>query len=135
MATIAVAAFSIHSVDCYCSQTSISKSKPLSMQFTSPNYLWSFSGLKAAVSVSYEMDMSFLGKENNAALQASLASKARKQSQRVYNYLQPRASSFKVAVLGAAGGIGQPLALLIKTSPLVSSLQYSIAGFGFHRTF
>jgi malate dehydrogenase len=35
----------------------------------------------------------------------------------------------KVAVLGAAGGIGQPLALLMKINPLVSSLSlYDIAG-------
>ncbi|KAF6177133.1 hypothetical protein GIB67_025470 [Kingdonia uniflora] len=35
----------------------------------------------------------------------------------------------KVAVLGAAGGIGQPLALLMKLNPLVSSLSlYDIAG-------
>nr|CCD74506.1 mitochondrial malate dehydrogenase [Arabidopsis halleri subsp. halleri] len=34
----------------------------------------------------------------------------------------------KVAILGAAGGIGQPLALLMKLNPLVSSLSlYSIA--------
>lgn len=38
------------------------------------------------------------------------------------------ASTFKVAVLGAAGGIGQPLSLLIKMSPLVSELRlYDIA--------
>lgn len=35
----------------------------------------------------------------------------------------------KVAVLGAAGGIGQPLSLLLKTSPLVSELScYDIVG-------
>ena len=35
----------------------------------------------------------------------------------------------KVAVLGAAGGIGQPLALLMKLNPLVSHLSlYDIAG-------
>lgn len=35
----------------------------------------------------------------------------------------------KVAVLGAAGGIGQPLALLMKLNPLVSNLAlYDIAG-------
>ena len=34
----------------------------------------------------------------------------------------------KVAILGAAGGIGQPLALLMKLNPLVSSLSlYDIA--------
>ena len=30
---------------------------------------------------------------------------------------------FKVAVLGAAGGIGQPLSLLMKMHPLVSTLH------------
>ena len=35
----------------------------------------------------------------------------------------------KVAVLGAGGGIGQPLSLLLKTDPLVSSLSlYDIRG-------
>ncbi|XP_051152106.1 malate dehydrogenase, mitochondrial-like [Andrographis paniculata] len=35
----------------------------------------------------------------------------------------------KVAILGAAGGIGQPLSLLLKLNPLVSSLAlYDIAG-------
>ena len=32
-------------------------------------------------------------------------------------------ASTKVAVLGASGGIGQPLALLLKQSPLVSYLS------------
>lgn len=32
-------------------------------------------------------------------------------------------SGFKVAILGAAGGIGQPLAMLMKMNPLVSRLQ------------
>lgn len=35
----------------------------------------------------------------------------------------------KVCVLGAGGGIGQPLSLLLKTDPLVSSLSlYDIRG-------
>lgn len=35
----------------------------------------------------------------------------------------------KVAILGAAGGIGQPLSLLMKLNPLVSQLSlYDIAG-------
>lgn len=33
------------------------------------------------------------------------------------------AHGFKVAILGAAGGIGQPLALLMKMNPLVSVLH------------
>lgn len=41
---------------------------------------------------------------------------------------QARAAAYKVAILGAAGGIGQPLSLLIKMSPLVSHLHlYDIA--------
>lgn len=34
-----------------------------------------------------------------------------------------RPSQFKVAILGAAGGIGQPLSLLMKLNPLVTSLS------------
>jgi len=35
----------------------------------------------------------------------------------------------RVAVLGAAGGIGQPLSLLLKNSPLVSELNvYDLVG-------
>lgn len=33
------------------------------------------------------------------------------------------APGFKVAILGAAGGIGQPLAMLMKMNPLVSDLH------------
>lgn len=33
------------------------------------------------------------------------------------------APGFKVAILGAAGGIGQPLAMLMKINPLVSVLH------------
>ena len=40
-----------------------------------------------------------------------------------------RAMSTKVAVLGAGGGIGQPLSLLLKTSPVVEELAcYDIVG-------
>ncbi|KAJ7543392.1 hypothetical protein O6H91_09G036100 [Diphasiastrum complanatum] len=41
---------------------------------------------------------------------------------------QVRAAAYNIAVLGAAGGIGQPLSLLLKMSPLVASLNlYDIA--------
>jgi malate dehydrogenase len=36
--------------------------------------------------------------------------------------LTPHAQSSKVAILGAAGGIGQPLSLLMKLNPRVSQL-------------
>ncbi|GBG72217.1 hypothetical protein CBR_g11149 [Chara braunii] len=36
---------------------------------------------------------------------------------------EARASTYKVSVLGAAGGIGQPLSLLLKMSPLISDLR------------
>ncbi|CBI15218.3 unnamed protein product, partial [Vitis vinifera] len=91
----------------------LSRSKCFGVSFNSQNYL------KKA---------SFLGKESSAALRNSFAPKAGKQNLRHQYYLQPQASSSKVAILGAAGGIGQPLALLIKMSPLVSALHlYDIA--------
>lgn len=103
-------------------------SKPMGLWFNSPNCFGAFSGLKAAISVSIESNSSFLGKESAASLQDPFMTKAVKQNQEPMTSFQPRASSFKVAVLGAAGGIGQPLALLIKMSPLVSALHlYDIA--------
>ncbi|XXG70599.1 hypothetical protein AAC387_Pa07g0043 [Persea americana] len=105
-----------------------SKAKPFLMKFNSPNYLRSFSGLKAMTSVSCELETSFLGKESDSSLRNLFSPRMGKQRQSFSNHLQPRASSFKVAVLGASGGIGQPLALLVKMSPLVSALHlYDIA--------
>lgn len=81
-----------------------------------------------ATSVSCETGSSFLGKESFAALQKTVTCKPARQNDTPVYCLQPRASSFKVAILGAAGGIGQPLALLIKMSPLISALHlYDIA--------
>ncbi|CAM8984219.1 unnamed protein product [Rhodiola kirilowii] len=85
--------------------------------------LTSFSGLKATSSVNLGIDSSFLG----SAHQKSFVAKVGEQNQMSYKPLQVQAS-YKVAVLGAAGGIGQPLSLLIKMSPLVSALHlYDIA--------
>jgi malate dehydrogenase len=43
-------------------------------------------------------------------------------------HTQPQSKQPKVAVLGAAGGIGQPLALLLKASPLIGELAlYDVA--------
>jgi malate dehydrogenase len=46
---------------------------------------------------------------------------------RLFSTSLPRQT--KVAVLGAGGGIGQPLSLLLKSNPLVTSLSlYDIRG-------
>ncbi|KAL4633668.1 hypothetical protein ACB092_04G139000 [Castanea dentata] len=128
MAASSAATFSIGTnVSFGCKVGSLSQSKPFGVRFNSQNSLKSFSGLKAVTSVSCESDSSFLGKETSAALRGSIALKAQKENQSYQYHLQPQAA-FKVAILGAAGGIGQPLALLIKMSPLVSALHlYDIA--------
>ena len=119
--------FTTSTASCNSKPYMVSKSKSFGLRFNSPNYLRSFSGLKAATSVNCESESSFLGKESTAALRDSFAPKAVKQNHDTSTRFQPRAS-FKVAILGAAGGIGQPLALLIKMSPLVSTLHlYDIA--------
>ncbi|KAG6525537.1 malate dehydrogenase, chloroplastic-like [Zingiber officinale] len=102
-----------------------SRSKALGLNLScSKRPLCAFSGLKSA-SIA-QIDSSFLGKASNESLRAYAVPKL-KEKQAFSNQLQPQAS-FKVAVLGAAGGIGQPLGLLIKMSPLVSELHlYDIA--------
>ncbi|CAI0431522.1 unnamed protein product [Linum tenue] len=60
-----------------------------------------------------ESESSFLGKESYAALQNSSSPRSVKSTGRTQYHLNPQAS-YKVAILGAAGGIGQPLALLVK---------------------
>ncbi|PIN22517.1 NAD-dependent malate dehydrogenase [Handroanthus impetiginosus] len=104
----------------------LTQSKAFSIKCNSENCIRSISCLKAVSSVSCELKSSFLGTESSIALKRSYRTKAPKSSQRSYIF-QPQAS-YKVAILGAAGGIGQPLALLIKMSPLVSALNlYDIA--------
>ena len=128
MAATAASTFSIGSSVSFGPRASqLTQSKPLALRFNSKYSLASFSGLKAATSVSCESETSFLNKESIAALRGSFVQKAQISDQRSQYRLQPQAS-FKVAVLGAAGGIGQPLALLVKMSPLVSALHlYDIA--------
>ncbi|KAL8123567.1 malate dehydrogenase, chloroplastic-like [Apium graveolens] len=125
MAATSAATFSLGSTLSYGSKASpLSQSKVFSVRY---NNLKSFSGLKAASSIGCDLDSSFSGKNSSAALRASFIRKSQSSSQRTSGNLQIQAS-FKVAVLGAAGGIGQPLSLLIKMSPLVSSLHlYDIA--------
>ncbi|TYI18259.1 hypothetical protein ES332_A07G077400v1 [Gossypium tomentosum] len=128
MATTSATTFSIGSTVSFGSRGNpLPQSKPFVARFTSPNSLASFSGLKAATYVNCESESSFFGKESSAALRGSFVPKAQKANQKSQNGLQPVAS-YKFAILGAAGGIGQPLALLIKMSPLVSALNlYDIA--------
>ncbi|KAH1248655.1 Malate dehydrogenase, chloroplastic [Glycine max] len=107
---------------------SLPQLKSSGLKFNSQNHLKSFCGLKAMSSVRCESESSFLVNKTGAALRASFASKAQKENDQNFNYNSQPQASYKVAVLGAAGGIGQPLALLIKMSPLVSDLHlYDIA--------
>ena len=125
MAATSATTFSAGSTLSYGSKASpLSQSKVFSARC---NNLKSFSGLKAVAPIGCDLDSSFSGKNSSAALRASFVSKSQSPSQRASVNPQIQAS-FKVAVLGAAGGIGQPLSLLIKMSPLVSSLHlYDIA--------
>ncbi|XP_010274931.1 PREDICTED: malate dehydrogenase, chloroplastic [Nelumbo nucifera] len=129
MAATTASTFLVGSVSPYGAQACMdSKLKPFNVKFNSGNCLRSFSGLKAEASVSCETETSFFGRESVAALRDSFVPRAVKQNQRSICCVRPQASSYKVAILGAAGGIGQPLSLLIKMSPLVSALHlYDIA--------
>lgn len=128
MAATSATSFSVGSTASAGPKVGFTQSKAAhSIKLNPKKYLRSFSGLKSAPSVSCESSSSFLGSESTLLLKNSYASKARKCSERSYSYVQPQAS-YKVAILGASGGIGQPLALLIKMSPLVSELNlYDIA--------
>lgn len=53
---------------------------------------------------------------------ATLLSSSVKLMQKNKNLTTSAARNVKVAVLGAAGGIGQPLALLLKHSPMITQL-------------
>ncbi|KAK6123309.1 hypothetical protein DH2020_042939 [Rehmannia glutinosa] len=128
MAATSATTFSIGSTaSAGCKVGHLKQPKAFSIKFNSKNYLRTFNGLKSANSVNCRSVSSFLGSESQTALKRSYKGKLQKQNQRSYSYVQPQAS-YKVAVLGAAGGIGQPLALLVKMSPLVSALNlYDIA--------
>ncbi|KAK6153417.1 hypothetical protein DH2020_013056 [Rehmannia glutinosa] len=127
MAATSATNFSIGSTASAGSTVGPTQSKAFSIKLEPKSYLRNFSGLKAANSVRYESESSFLGSESSLILRRSYNTKALKHSQRSYSYIQPHAS-YKVAILGAGGGIGQPLALLVKMSPLVSALNlYDIA--------
>ncbi|KAH7652548.1 Malate dehydrogenase protein [Dioscorea alata] len=128
MASAVVTTVSVGSIaSCHAQSAFGASSKPSAVNFNATKCFKNFSGLKAASSINIETEESFLGNKSTFALHESFSSKLEAR-QRITNQLQPYASTFKVAVLGAAGGIGQPLALLIKMSPLVSALHlYDIA--------
>ncbi|KAM7269697.1 hypothetical protein ACFE04_025194 [Oxalis oulophora] len=128
MAASSAVTFSIPSTASLISKPSpLQHSNPYLVRFNSLNPLPTFTGLKAAASLSCYSDSSFLRKETTAALGRSFQTKAHPQILNSHSALQIQAS-YKVAVLGAAGGIGQPLSLLIKMSPLVSELHlYDVA--------
>ncbi|EPS61366.1 hypothetical protein M569_13431, partial [Genlisea aurea] len=103
-----------------------SRTRAISSELNSNKYLRSYSGLKSS-SYFESVSSSFFAAETISALKHSHSSNAKK-TQRPYSHLQPPQASYKVAILGAAGGIGQPLALLVKMSPLVTALNlYDIA--------
>eukprot|EP00245_Coleochaete_scutata_P006136 TRINITY_DN20304_c0_g1_i1.p1 TRINITY_DN20304_c0_g1~~TRINITY_DN20304_c0_g1_i1.p1 ORF type:complete len:438 (-),score=80.61 TRINITY_DN20304_c0_g1_i1:468-1721(-) len=103
--------------DAQCSSSLLRRQKIPSLK--------SFAGLKSgAVFCKFQNDNVKLSqpmhKLRSQALRSSGASAPRPG--------QACAAAYKVAVLGAGGGIGQPLSLLIKMSPLVSHLHiYDIA--------
>lgn len=87
-----------------------------------------FSGLKAGISS--ESEANSFTSEANAVFRSSINGiKPTEKRQIIAKAGQASsAEGFKVAILGAAGGIGQPLSLLIKMFPLVSVLNlYDIA--------
>lgn len=85
-----------------------------------PKTLQSFSGLKATGPASRS--------DGFTGLTFERATSRRRSSANGTVTRPVVAASYKVALLGAAGGIGQPLALLLKMSPLVSDLRlYDIA--------
>ena len=62
-------------------------------------------------------------------MRSSLLKSTSELLRRTRGYSSSAKPERKVAILGAAGGIGQPLSLLMKLNPLVSSLSlYDIAG-------
>ncbi|XP_050939858.1 malate dehydrogenase, chloroplastic-like isoform X1 [Cucumis melo] len=82
-----------------------SQSKSTSLRINSQEKLQSFCGLKADSSLRCDSESSFLGKQSSAALWRHLAPSVQRANLNLCKNLQPQAS-YKVAVLGAAGGIG-----------------------------
>jgi malate dehydrogenase len=93
---------------------------------TASSSLRSFEGMRAGSSyskMSNETSTSFFAQTSSQQRSGRRAAAATGRKNQVVALV-----TYKVAVLGAAGGIGQPLSLLIKMSPLVSDLNlYDIA--------
>ena len=59
----------------------------------------------------------------------SVQSAAKRSNHGTRHYASASNPERKVTILGAAGGIGQPLSMLMKLNPLVSTLSlYDLAG-------
>ncbi|CAN1137904.1 Malate dehydrogenase, chloroplastic [Linum perenne] len=125
MAATSATTFAIGSTASFGPKASlIRQPEPSALRFSCHNSLATFSGVKTTSSV---LHSSFLGKKSCAALQSSSLQKRRAVNERAEYRLNAQAF-YKVAVLGAAGGIGQPLSLMLKMSPLISTLNlYDIA--------
>ncbi|CAN8254905.1 unnamed protein product [Cochlearia groenlandica] len=121
MAATSASSLSIRSTMSHSSSsrsTFFQHSNPQALRFISnPN----FNGLRSSTSQIYGSDSS-----SNALRRVKSQPSDNNNNNKPYGFKIN--ASYKVAVLGAAGGIGQPLSLLIKMSPLVSTLHlYDIA--------
>uniref|UniRef100_A0A0C9RRM8 malate dehydrogenase n=1 Tax=Wollemia nobilis TaxID=56998 RepID=A0A0C9RRM8_9CONI len=128
---------SMASVSASGAATSISKSRTVgagsqlhasAVSFPTKYSFKSFSGLKAGMA--FESEASLFNDETNTVLRSSFNKQrsAEKRQVKMKAGQVQASAAYKVAVLGAAGGIGQPLSLLIKMSPLISGLNlYDIA--------
>ncbi|KAI3766842.1 hypothetical protein L2E82_16917 [Cichorium intybus] len=120
MAATSASALLIGSISQGSKTSSLPQSKTYITHFNSRTHLNNFSNLKSFTSINSNSKSSFFGNKLTTTLHQSF-------TKTPPNTFQVNAS-FKVAILGAAGGIGQPLSLLTKMSPLVSDLHlYDIA--------
>ncbi|KAL4584060.1 hypothetical protein LXL04_008650 [Taraxacum kok-saghyz] len=121
MAATSSSSFSIGSIPHGSKTCSLGQSNNHGIKFNSRNHLNNFTGLKAVTSINPNSNSKSSIFGNNITVRPATITKTRPNTIKV-------TASFKVAILGAAGGIGQPLSLLVKMSPLVSDLHlYDIA--------
>ncbi|XP_010515058.1 PREDICTED: malate dehydrogenase, chloroplastic-like [Camelina sativa] len=121
MAAAAATSASLFSIGSSYSSKASSFTPQSRAQAVNFNSIPSFTGLRSTSLIS--------GSDSSSSLTKTLrgsVTKAQTSDRKPYGFNIN--ASYKVAVLGAAGGIGQPLSLLIKMSPLVSTLHlYDIA--------